>query len=210
MEHYTTSRRQTGVLGGSFNPVHHAHLILAQDVLESFELDRVIFVPCGRPAHKPNDDLAEARHRLAMLELAVEFDHRFEVSDVEIQREGVSYTIDTLDELSRRWPKDQFSFLLGSDSLPELRTWHRIEELVDRYRFLSQVRPRYDLNRLQGEDLGLGPERQAWLLEHVIDGHLIEISASEIRMRVAEGMSIRYLVPPEVEMYIFEHGLYRG
>lgn len=210
MLYVNPSRRQTGVLGGSFNPVHHGHLIMAQDVLEYCELDRIVFVPSGRPPHKPSADLAAGAHRLAMLELAVEFDPRFEVADLELSRDGTSYTIDTLDELARRWRKDQFSFVIGSDSLPELRTWHRIEELLDRYRFLSVERPGYDRRRLEGEDLGLGAERQARLLADLMSAHLIDISATDIRVRVAEGMSIRYLVPPEVEMYIQEHGLYRG
>ena len=199
-----------GVFGGSFNPLHHGHLILAQDVLETFELESLIFVPCGRPAHKHEADLADPEHRLAMLEPIVELDPRFEVSDWEIRRQGVSYTIDTLEALSRERGGQTLCFIAGSDTLPELHTWRRIADLLDAFPIVSLVRPGYSHEELGTMEFHLGPERKERLLENLVLGHRVDISSSDIRMRIAEGMSISYLVPSEVEMYIAEHGLYRA
>lgn len=199
-----------GVFGGSFNPVHHGHLILAQDVLETFELESVIFVPCGRPAHKHPADLADAEHRLAMLEPIADLDPRFAVSDREIRREGISYTIDTLEALSRKHGGQRLCFIVGSDTLPELHTWRRIDDLLASFSIVSLVRPGYSHDELKGMPFHLGSERKEQLLENLVLGHRVDISSSDIRMRIAEGMSISYLVPPHVEMYIAEHGLYRA
>ena len=199
-----------GVFGGCFNPVHLGHLVLAQDALESFELDSVLFVPCGNPSHKDIATFASGEHRLAMLQQVIELDIRFEVSDVELTRNGTSYMIDTLEELQADYPDDELVFIVGSDTLADLSNWHRIEELLHRHRIIAPVRPGYDLKRLKTIDFQLEEGWKERLLENMISGHLIEISSSEIRMRVAEAMSIRYLVPSEVEMYIYEHGLYKG
>ena len=199
-----------GVFGGSFNPVHLGHLVLAQDALESFELDSVLFIPCGNPSHKDLATFASHEHRLAMLQRVIELEFRFEVSDVEVTREGTSYMIDTLEELQADFPGEELVFIVGSDTLTDLFCWHRIDELLHRHRIIAPVRPGYEVDRLKAMDFQLEEGWKEKLLENVISGHQIEISSSEIRMRVAEGMSIRYLVPSEVEMYIYEHGLYKG
>lgn len=199
---------RVGVFGGSFNPVHVGHLVLAQDALEAGELDEICFVPCGVPPHKPVDDMAAAAHRVAMLELVVELDEGFSVSRLEVDRPGVSYTIDTLEALQRRLPGARLVFVMGSDTLPELHTWHRIEELLGRYETLAVVRPGLDLAGLERRDLRLPEAVRDRLLRRVVRGHEMDVSATDIRMRVAEGMRIRYLVPEAVEMYIMEHSLY--
>ena len=199
-----------GVFGGSFNPVHNGHLILAQDILEAYELDRILFVPCGYPPHKDPAQLAAAEHRLAMLEQVAELDPRFDLSQIELQREGKSFTIDTLEALQADLPDRELAFIVGSDTLPELRSWHRINDLLHRHRILAPVRPGFDLDTLRAMDFGLEFGWKERLLANLVQGHRVGVSSSDIRMRVAEGMSIRYLVPPEVEMYIFEHGLYNG
>ncbi len=198
-----------GVFGGSFNPIHHGHLILAQDVLESYELDLLLFVPCGLPPHKDAYDLAPGEHRLGMLELVTEADPRFEVSASELDRQGLTYTFDTLNELAEKFPHDDLSFIVGSDTLPEFHTWYRIEELLSTYRIISLVRPGFGQAELASRDFFLEPGHKEELLNTMLQGHRVDISSSDIRMRLAEGMSIRYLVPEEVEMYIYEHGLYK-
>ena len=127
---------------------------------------------------------------------------------MELNRNGISYTIDTVQQLQLLHPDDEVHFILGSDSVPELHTWHRIEELLSLCPFLVMARPGFERQVLAGQDLGLAEPWPERLLKNVVDGHLIEISSSDIRMRIAEGMSVRYLVPPPVEMYIYEHGLY--
>ena len=201
--------RRIGVFGGSFNPVHTGHLVMGQDLLEAYELDEVVFVPCGNPPHKDVAEFAPAEHRKAMLELVSEIDDRFSVSDVELDRAGFSYTIDTLNELQSVLAGDQLFFMIGSDTLPELYTWHRIEDMLETYSILPLVRPGFDSPDLAKMDFQLPEGWRERLLENLVRGHHMDISASDIRMRVAEGMCIRYLVPPEVEMYISEHRLYQ-
>jgi nicotinate-nucleotide adenylyltransferase len=198
-----------GVFGGSFNPVHVGHLVLAQDALEAGELDEVLFVPCGVPAHKRVLDMAPAEHRVAMLELVTELDEGFAVSRIEVDRPGISYTLDTLDALQRRRPGAELVFVMGSDSLPELHAWSRIEVLLHRYAMLAVVRPGLGLAEVEQMDLRLPPDCRDRLLTRVVRGHGMDISATDIRMRVAEGMRIRYLVPDAVAMYIMEHHLYQ-
>jgi nicotinate-nucleotide adenylyltransferase len=203
------TEQRIGIFGGSFNPVHLGHLVLAQDACERYELERVLFMPCAQAPHKTSLGLAEARHRLAMLELVAEHDDRFTVSSLEIQRGGVSYTIDTVQELQRRHPEARLFFLIGADSLRDLHTWKNIDQLLECCEFLSFRRPGVS-RQFAPEELGLPGEWAQHLLNHFIEGHEVGISSSEIRRRVAEGMSIRYLVPPAVEMYISEHHLYRA
>lgn len=203
-----TVLRNVGVLGGSFNPVHLGHLILAQDALEHFELDEILLVPCRNPPHKAAELMAPAEHRKAMLELVAEEDPTFGVSDLELVRNGPSYTIDTIEQLMLFRPEDRIHFIIGSDSVPELRTWHRILELLPLCPFLVVTRPGFARETLECRDLGLPDPWPERLLSNMVEGHRVDISSTDIRMRVAEGMSIRYLVPPCVEMYIIEHGLY--
>lgn len=201
--------QKTGVFGGSFNPIHHGHLILAQDVLESFELDHLLFVPCGFPPHKDLSDYAPGDHRVNMLEMVAETDPRFEVTGMELERDSTSYTYDSLNALQDESPDEEILFVIGSDTLPELHTWHRVEDLLDEFRIVSLVRPGFRREDLESVDFRLRAGRKEQLLGSLIQGHRIDISSSDIRMRLAEGMSIRYLVPEEVEMYIYEHGLYK-
>jgi nicotinate-nucleotide adenylyltransferase len=205
----TRQNTRIGIFGGTFNPVHMGHLIMAQDALELFELNTVVFVPCACPPHKPARDLASAEHRMAMLTAALEGDLRFEVSDIEIQRGGVSYSIDTAREIKQQHPEADVFFIIGSDSLPELRSWKHIDQLLDVCRFVTIARPGTDMNDPNLQDPMPGDARSSALRELIRVGHLVNISSTDIRYRIAEGMSIRYLVHPAVEMYITEHSLFR-
>lgn len=199
-----------GILGGSFNPVHQGHLILAQDALERFELDEVVFVPAFRPPHKEAGQLAEARHRLAMLEMAIEGDPRFSVSAIEGEREGPSYSVDTVRALRALRPDAVWSFIIGADTLPELHAWKEIETLLGLVRVVTLARPGWSAEAMSDAALRLPPPWPERLRQHLAVGHEIGISSTEIRMRVAEGLSIKFLVPDAVDMYIAEHGLYRA
>lgn len=198
-----------GVFGGTFNPVHMGHLIMAQDALEAFDLSKVIFVPCAQPPHKPARDLASASHRLAMLKAALEGDLRFEVSDIELQRGGISYTVDTMRAVAAEHPGVELFFIIGADSLPELHLWRDIEALLALCRIITIARPGVDLEALKAGALKLREPWPARLYADIRLGHLVDVSSTDVRYRAAEGMSIRYLVPPEVDMYIAEHSLYR-
>lgn len=201
-------RERLGILGGSFNPVHLGHLIVAQDALEKFELSRVLFMPCNRPPHKAAARLADSVHRLAMLAAALEEAPAFEVCDVEIERGGVSYTVDALRALRARYPAADLQFIIGSDTLRELYTWKDIYAVLELCTFVTLCRPGVDPAALTAAGLQLLPPWPERLLSNVATGRMVGISSSDIRHRVAEGLSIRYLVPPPVERYITERQLY--
>ena len=195
------------MFGGSFDPVHMGHLTIAQDAVEQLELDRLIFVPAAVPPHKQGRTLAEGRHRLAMLELATEANLSFEVSDMELRRSGLSFTVDTMTQVQADHPGAELFFIVGLDSLTILHSWRNVDHLLEMCTVVPFARGGEDPARVAGQ-IQLSGDWKTKLLERMIRIHEIEISASEIRMRLAEGLSIRYLVPPEVEMYIAEHGLY--
>lgn len=200
--------KKIGILGGTFNPVHSGHLILAQNALERLELSKILFVPCANPPHKASTTLATTEHRMTMLEMAIEHDLHFELCDLEIKRGGFSYTIDTIRELKRLNPSAELFFIIGIDSLLELHTWKDINDLLKLCKFVTFNRPGTDIAGINQKAIKLDPPWPDVLLKNVLTGQLLDISSSDIRYRVAEGMSIRYLVPQTVEMYIAEHNLY--
>ena len=205
-----SSAKRIGIIGGSFDPIHTGHLIVAQDAVERLELSEVIFIPAAVPPHKQHLQQAAAEHRLNMLQLAVETDLRFSVSDIELKRGGVSYSFDTLCELKEDKPNAELVMIVGSDTLVDLHNWYNIDELLTLCDVASFLRPGEDVPSTIAQKVGVSEQHKEMLLRNLIEAHRIEISSTEIRMRVAEGLGIRYLVPPEVEMYIFEHGLYQG
>jgi nicotinate-nucleotide adenylyltransferase len=204
------SVKRIGIIGGSFDPVHMGHLIVAQDAAERLELSEVIFIPAAIPPHKQHLQQVDAEHRLNMLRLAVETDIRFSVSDTELQRGGVSYTIDTVRSMRAEHPGAGLVLIVGSDTLVDLHSWYKVDELLNLCEVASFLRPGESCLDAIADKVHLPDEHRKRLLKNVIEAHLVEISSTEIRMRIAEGLGIRYLVPPEVEMYIYEHGLYRG
>jgi len=198
-----------GVLGGTFNPIHNGHLILGEQMRERLDLERLLFVPARMPPHKNDHDLAPAADRLEMVRLAVNGNNTFEVSDIEIHREGCSYTIDTIAELRRTYgPRCDLFFVIGSDTVQELPTWHRIGELLLMCKFVVGARPGYEPN-VRKHLSHILPEAELKAMEsRIIQIRLIEISATEVRSLVNTNGSIRYLVPRPVEDYIRKHALY--
>lgn len=191
-----------GVFGGSFDPVHVGHLIAAEYVRETFQLDRVLFVPAFRPPHKEGVPNASPGHRLKMLDAAVRSHIHFAVSDIEIRREGPSYTIDTLKELARENPGAKLYFILGTDLLPGLSTWRDFGESARLATFVAV--------RRAGAAPERGIPREIQDTVKQIDIPAIDVSSSLIRMRVAAGKSIRYLVPAPVQDLIEQEGLYQS
>ncbi|HWL17168.1 MAG TPA: nicotinate-nucleotide adenylyltransferase [Opitutus sp.] len=189
-----------GFLGGSFDPVHFGHLIAAQDAFEQHRLDRLVLVPAAQAPLKPNDVQSSAEDRLAMLRAAVEWDHRFEISDFELRRGGVSYTIDSARHFRARYPEDELFWVVGGDQLPKLHLWKDIDELVRLVEFIFLERPGYPVKA--------HPEIPGLRL-HRCDGHLLAISSTELRERVKNHLSLDYFVPHKAIVYIQEKRLYR-
>ena len=190
--------------------MHTGHLVIAQDALEKLELSEIVFVPAAIPPHKQHMQQADATHRYGMLQLATETDLRFSASDIEIQRGGVSYTIDTVRQLQAEQPDAEWVLIVGSDTLVDLHNWYKVDELLGLCEVACFLRPgESSLDQIERK-IDLPEASRSKLLENIIEAHLIDIASTEIRMRAAEGLGIRYLVPAEVEMYIYEHGLYRG
>jgi len=196
------NKPKIGIFGGSFNPVHMGHLIMAQDALEFFGLAKVLFVPCNLPPHKDPSQLASPAHRAAMLALAIRENPRFELCDLEIKKGGTNYSIDTVRHLRKIYPRHALYFIIGSDSLLELHQWKEVNALLKLCRFVTFVRPGFELKFANKDMLRK-------LRKDIIDVHLVDISSTDIRRRAATGMSIRYLVPRRVEKYIARHALYR-
>jgi nicotinate-nucleotide adenylyltransferase len=184
-----------GILGGTFNPIHFGHLHLAERVREKLSLDKVIFIPANIPPHKDNTDIAAPKNRLKMIKLAILDNPCFLVSDIEIKREGVSYTIDTLKILRKKFKNAELFFIIGSDEVRGLNSWKDIENIKEIVQFVVAKRPGYSLNNLND------------FIQIEIEE--MDISGYQIRKRIREDKSIRYLVPEKVRRYILKRKLYR-
>jgi nicotinate-nucleotide adenylyltransferase len=192
------------IMGGTFDPIHYGHLIAAEEARQRFELDRVVFVPCGTPAHKKSYEVTPPEHRYVMVALATASNSAFSVSREELERAGPSYAIDTIRRFRRAGAPDaELFFITGADAILEIGTWHENGRLLEECRFIAVTRPGYDLGRL-GRELG---DERARLIE-VLHVPGIDISSTEIRARAGEGRSLRYLTPDVVVQYIEQHGLY--
>lgn len=200
----TTRGTRLGVIGGTFDPPHDAHLVLAQNALAQLELDRVLFVPAGQPPHKPDQPLTAVQHRLAMLEAALADNSGFQLSRVDVERPGPHYTVDMLAVLKGQYPDTALFFLMGGDSLSEFIRWRDPAGILERARLGVMQRPGWepDLASLSERLPGI-EERLVWL-----DAPHLEISGTDLRRRVSQGLPIRYLVPASVECYVHGHRLY--
>lgn len=197
------------LFGGSFNPIHHGHLIIARSAAEQLRLSRVVLIPCATPPHKPVNDLASADHRLEMCRRATAGNALFEVDDWETRQTGANYTLLTVQHHRRTQPQAPVYWLIGMDSLLELHTWFKIEALADACTLVTAARPGFEpgsLTHLRGL---LSDDQCARILAHVLPTPQIEISASRIRGRIGQGQSIRYETPDAVVDYIQRHNLYR-
>ena len=196
-----------GIFGGTFDPIHVGHLLIAEEARAQLSLEEVVFIPTGEPWMKQGHVLAEARHRLSIVRLAVGPNPFFRCSSVEVDRPGATYAVDTLEELHRESEgEDEFYFILGADSVAQFRRWKEPGRILELCTLVVAPRPGFEEPDLRFLD-EVRPEasRRAILLE----GPSIDISGTGIRRRLAEGRSVRYQVPEEVEGYLHSHGLYR-
>jgi len=196
-----------GLLGGTFDPVHFGHLILAETARDTLRLDKVYFVPAGDPPHKSGRIIASAEQRLEMLQLAIEDNDAFAISLIDIDRKGPNYTADML-EIARQellGPGDDLWFLMGLDSVIDFPNWHEPERIRQLARLAAATRPGYDIDWTPLEKALPGISHEVTLLP--MPG--VDIASNNIRRRILHGSSIRYLVPEKVRHYIQETGLYR-
>ncbi len=189
-----------GIYGGSFNPPHLGHLIVLESVQDQLHFDKVLFIPAANPPHKNNPNLAPSAERLEMTRLAIEGNAVFQASDIEIKRDGRSYSIDTLDALAAGHPGDKFSLIIGADNFLEFETWRSAQDILTKAEVVVMNRPGFAVQPGKNEIARLAR------FVHVPN---IGISSTDIRRRVKLGGSIRYLVPLSVEHYIRRKGLYR-
>jgi len=185
-----------GILGGTFNPIHLGHLILAEEVREKLKLDKIIFVPTYLPPHKEDKDIASALDRLAMVKHAIKGNRYFSVSDIEIKRANRSYTIDTIKEFKKIYPKDELYFIIGSDLLNYLDEWKDLNEVIQLVKFTVATRPGYPLEKIPN-------------YISTIPIRAVDISGFAIRQAIKENRSFRYLVPEAVYKYIIKKKLYK-
>ena len=197
-----------GILGGTFDPIHIGHLVMAQEALVEASLDEIWFLPTGQPWMKEGSRISEAEHRMAMIERAIEAYPAFKASRREIDRNGPSYTVDTLSAMRTQEAKGKsLFFILGTDSLATLPLWKQPAALFDMCSFIAVNRSgNEEFDRVALDKIKLGAAGQI----RFVEGPIVEISGAQIRRRVHEGKPITYWVPQEVERYIEDKGLYRG
>lgn len=189
---------KVGILGGTFDPVHHGHLLAAESVRDELKLDEIWFMPSKIPPHKQNHKILSGHHRIRMLELAIQQYPEFKVSKIEFERDQVSYTYDTVQILKERFPGIQFHFIIGADMVEFLPNWHRYKELLTLIQFVAIKRPHYQAH-----------VNHPWMEQIIfVEMPQLELSSSMIRNRCLQGKSIRFLVPDSVLTYIKENRLY--
>lgn len=195
-----------GIFGGTFNPIHFGHLMICEYLKEELGLDKVIFIPTGNPPHKSLD--VSAIDRYNMVKLAISSNPDFEISDIETNRVKLSYTVDTIIELKKIYKNQKLFFLIGLDTLFQLKTWRKIEELSREIEFVVALRPKYiDIDEINRE-LKFLRENYGTIVE-IIHTPLYEISSTELRTRIRDEKSVRYLIPNNVVNYIKESGFYK-
>lgn len=202
-----TKRKQVGILGGTFDPIHTGHLILAETAYEAFSLDYVMIMPNGNPPHKPGQVNADMEHRTRMAELAVADNPHLCVSDFEKTPQDYHYTFQTLEFLKKKHPNTDYYFILGADSLIHFDTWMEPRRICSSCRILAASRDRMETEELQSRIRELS--RKFGAVIHPLETPNIDISSNMIRERVEKGQSIRYYVPSSVEQYIREQKLYQ-
>lgn len=203
-EHFAASlerARRIGVMGGTFDPIHHGHLVAASEVADRFALDEVIFVPTGQPWQKEGKQISPAEDRYLMTVIATASNPRFSVSRVDIDRGGPTYTIDTLKDLREEFADEELYFITGADALASIMSWHDWEEMFQLAEFVGVTRPGYELR----EDM-LPPAIRERV--HLVEIPAMAISSTDCRARAAAGRPVWYLVPDGVVQYIAKNSLY--
>lgn len=199
--------RVLGLMGGTFDPIHYGHLISAEISRCEFGLDRVVFIPAARPPHKEVETVLDAGHRLQMVKMAIASNPNFEISTLEQERQGPSYTIDTVEYYLKRFPDAELYFIMGMDSLLMFNTWRDYERLAGLCRFIVVTRPGYIMEA--GNPALTSLPLVLWENMKSLEIPGMDISSSDIRQRVRQQRPIKYMLPPQVEEYVLAQGLYR-
>lgn len=199
-------QHKVGIMGGTFNPIHTAHLILAEHAYEQYELDTVLIMPSKNPPHKDNDEILPEENRVTMIEMAIKDNPHFELSRIELKREGTTYTVDTLEYLTSQYEDTEFYFIIGGDSLYQIDTWKNPERIFQLCHILAATRYGLEKEVIKEriEELKIKYHGNIDLL----DTPNLDISSKFIRTQVKDGKSIKYYVVNEVENYIYEQGFY--
>jgi nicotinate-nucleotide adenylyltransferase len=198
-----TRLRKIGLFGGTFNPIHTGHLIIAEVIRQALQIDQILFIPAKIHAFKNNQQIQSSRHRLRMLELVIRDNPYFLISELELNKEGISYTIDTIKMLRLQYPEDRYTlyFLMGADNVAQFHKWKEPAELVKLCNFVVFGRPGFEVD----------PNSDPLVSKfQFVEAPLLEISSTDIRNRIQGNLSIRYMVPPQVEAYIHQHSLYKN
>jgi len=195
-------------MGGTFNPIHYGHLLMCEGIREEFDLEKIIFIPAKTPPHKDNSKIIEAHDRLRMVELAIGDNPFFAASEIEMKREGTSYTVDTLRIIKEQENNNEISLIVGADSFVQFETWKDYREIFKLALIIVASRPDTKEDILNEYIKKFRTDYDANIQKY--SGKAMDYSSTEIRKRVGMGLSIKYMVPPEVERYIYENGLYKN
>ena len=202
-------RKKIGIMGGTFNPIHNGHLVLGQTAYEQFKLDQILFMPTKNPYYKKLNHTATLEDRVNMVKLAIEANDAFAFSDLELLREGNTYTVETLKILTRENPDTEYYFIMGADSLYHFETWKDAASILKMAILLVAARDDVSSHAIEGQIEYLENKYEEGNIQCLMTPNL-EISSNNIRKRCREGKSIRYLVPDQVIKYIKDHGLYEN
>lgn len=203
----TQGCRKIGIMGGTFDPIHYGHLVTAEAAFHEFGLDRIFFIPSGDPPHKTNHHVTDAKTRLLMTHLATASNPHFFTLDMEVERPGYSYTVDTLTALHQRYPEIEWYFITGADAFSEILTWKEPEKILHLCQCVAATRPGYSRRKVLDQIRVLLDNDTSSI--HFLEVPALTISSSDIRERVRAGKPITYLLPAEVEHYIRKHQLYQ-
>jgi nicotinate-nucleotide adenylyltransferase len=195
--------RRLGIMGGTFDPIHHGHLVTAEEAVVQFQLDTVVFVPTGQPWMKADREVSPAEARYLMTVVATASNPRFTVSRIEIDRDGPTYAVETLRRLAAEHPDAELYFITGADAILEIVEWKDPDEALSLAHFIAATRPGHDLSRLEAAAAAHAPRVTVMKIP------ALAISSSDIRARVREGRAIRYLLPEGVKSFIEKAALYR-
>ena len=197
--------KKIGIMGGTFDPVHMGHLVVANEVLNIYSLDEIIFIPAGNPPHK-RGTIASSRDRYLMTEMATLSNGKFKVSDIEVKKEEKSYTLKTIQELKKIYPDAEFYFITGTDAVIELPSWHQPEELLKMCRFVAVSRPGISMGEVREKISEINNMYNSNI--ELFQAPMLQISSTDIRQRFKMGKSAKYLLPESVEQYIIKNNLY--
>ncbi|RJP61337.1 MAG: nicotinate-nucleotide adenylyltransferase [Candidatus Auribacter fodinae] len=201
---------RTGIYGGTFNPIHIGHLIIADDIRIQCGLDRIIFVPSGNPPHKKDQFIIDQSIRYDLIRQAISDNPHFMVDDHELNTKGYSYTIDTMSFFSIKYKDDDLFFIIGADCLYEIHVWKDAESMISRFNFLVAQRRNNPIDEESFKAIPLPNNLKNKLKQGIVNTPVIDVSATKIRDRIRQGKSIRYLVPESIRNYLEENNLFQN